>query len=101
MVDSGIGIPATYAGGVKDFWIYTLMRLGLFVGSFAIVFGLWFLIADEVPVFWAVLLAFVISGVASYFVLARQRQKFAVKVEQRAQRVTSRFEEQRSKEDSD
>lgn len=86
---------------MKEFWIYTAMRLGLFVGTFAIVVGVWWGVADEVPLFWAALLAFVISGVASYFILERQRAAFAGKVEGRAQKAAEKFEEQRSKEDQD
>lgn len=86
---------------MKEFWVYTLLRLGLFVGSFAIVFGIWFLVADSVTLLWVIVIAFVISGIASYFLLERQRGAFAAKVEGRAGRVAERFEEQRSKEDTD
>ncbi|WP_183095658.1 DUF4229 domain-containing protein [Nocardioides stalactiti] len=86
---------------MKEFWIYTLMRLGLFVGSFALIFGVWFLVTEDVPLFWVILIAFVVSGVASYVLLERQRAAFASKVQGRAELATQRFEEQRSKEDSD
>ena len=86
---------------MKEFWIYTLMRLGLFVGSFAIVFGVWFVATGDVPVVWVVVIAFLVSGVASYFLLERQREQFAVKVEGRAAKVTQKIDEQRAKEDVD
>ncbi|NYI99531.1 putative membrane protein YedE/YeeE [Nocardioides thalensis] len=86
---------------MKEFWIYTLLRLGLFVGSFAIVFGIWFLVADSVTLLWVIVIAFVISGIASYFLLERQREAFAVKVEGRAGKVADKLEESRSKEDTD
>ena len=86
---------------MKEFWIYTLMRVGLFVGSFAITFGIWFAITGDVPVIWVVVIAFIVSGVASYFLLERQREAFAAKVEGRAATVSQKFEEQRSKEDAD
>lgn len=86
---------------MKEFWVYTALRLGLFVGSFAIVFGIWFLVADSVPVVWVIVIAFVMSGIASYFLLQRQREAFAVKVEGRAGKVAEKLEEQRSKEDTD
>ena len=35
---------------VKEFWIYTGLRLLLFAASFGIVVGLWFLVSDEVPI---------------------------------------------------
>lgn len=86
---------------MKEFWVYTALRLGLFVGSFAIVFGVWFLLADSVTVLWVIVIAFVISGIGSYFLLERQREAFAVKVEGRAGKVAEKLEEQRSKEDTD
>lgn len=86
---------------MKEFWIYTGLRLGLFVGAFCIVFGVWYAVADSVPVIWVVVIAFVISGVASYVLLERQRSAFAVKVEGRAGRITERYETMRSKEDED
>ncbi|AIY16090.1 DUF4229 domain-containing protein [Pimelobacter simplex] len=86
---------------MKEFWIYTGLRLGLFVGSFCIVFGVWYAVADSVPLLWVVVIAFVISGAASYVLLERQRSAFAVKVEGRAGRITERYETMRSKEDDD
>lgn len=86
---------------MKAFWIYTAMRLGLFVGAFGIIFGVWFLVADEVNVFWAMLLAFVVSGVLSYSLLDRQRDALAANVQRRADRVSEKYEEHRSKEDTD
>jgi hypothetical protein len=86
---------------VKEFWVYTAMRVVLFVASLAVVIGIWAMLADEVPVIWAVVIAFVISGLASYFLLNRQREAFARRVDARAQRVSSRFEEMKAKEDAD
>lgn len=84
---------------MKEFWVYTLLRLGLFVGSAAIVFGIWFLVTEDVPLIWVIVIAFAVSGAASYFLLERQRQEFAAKVQTRAERVSEKLEEQRSKED--
>ena len=86
---------------MKEFWIYTLMRIGLFVGAFCVTFGIWILAADEVNVTLVVIIAFVVSGLASYFLLERQRRAFAVKVEGRAGRISEKFNEQRAKEDVD
>ena len=86
---------------MKEFWTYTLLRLGLFIGTFAIVFGVWFLITGDVPVVWVIVIAFIVSGVGSYFLLERQREQFAAKVEGRAARASERLEAQRSKEDAD
>jgi CHASE1-domain containing sensor protein len=86
---------------VKEFVIYTALRIGLFVTSLVVVVGVWMLIAGEVPLLWAVVIAFVMSGLASYFLLNRQREAFARRVERRAERVQERFEEMKSREDAD
>ena len=51
--------------------------------------------------FWAVILAFLISGIASYFILNRQREAFAQRVESRASRASAAFEERKAREDQD
>ena len=86
---------------MKAFWIYTVMRLSLFVGSFALIFGIWGLFDNTVPWFGVFLTALLVSGVGSYFLLARQRQAFAVHVENRAAKATAKIEELRAKEDVD
>lgn len=91
---------ATYPGGVKEFWVYTGLRVALFVATFLVVFGVWFAIGD-VQVTWAVVVAFLISAPASYVLLNRQRDAFAQKVEVRAGRITEKYEAARAKEDAD
>ena len=87
--------------GVKEFWIYTALRAVLFVATLVTVVGVWLLVADQVPILWAIVVAFVLSGIASYFVLDRSRDAFARKVQARAERASAAFEAQRSKEDAD
>ena len=84
---------------MKDFAVYTALRLGLFVGAAALVFGAWSLVAESVPISWLVIVAFLVSGVASYFLLDRPRAALARRVEERAQRLSERLEEMRTKED--
>ena len=86
---------------MKEFWIYTGLRVLLFVATLAVVCGIWLLVADEVLVLWAVVIAFAISGVASFYLLDRSRQAFARRVQARAERASAAFEAQRSKEDVD
>jgi hypothetical protein len=86
---------------VKEFWIYTALRLVLFAASLAVVVGVWFLVAGSVPILLAVIIAFLISGVGSYFLLNRPRAALASRVETRAERMTARIEEMRAKEDVD
>ena len=88
-----------YPDRVKEFVVYTGLRVLLFIGSLAIVTGIWMLVSDSVPLVWPVVIAFVVSGVASYFLLNRPRAAFARRVEERAARATARFEEMRARED--
>ena len=85
---------------MKEFAVYTAMRVLLFLASFGVIVGIWGLASDEgVPLFWAVVLAFLVSGIASYFVLDRQRVAFARRVEERAARASAAFEERKARED--
>lgn len=90
-----------YAGRVKEFWIYTGLRLLLFAASVAVVFGIWLAVAGSVSIMWALVVGLVLSGVASYFLLGRQRIALARHVDERAHRAAARFEEMRAKEDVD
>jgi uncharacterized membrane protein len=94
-------VVTNYPGSVKEFVVYTALRLALFLGSLAIVCGLWFAIADEVALFWAVVIAFVVSGIGSYFLLNDQREAFARRVEVRARAASARLEERSAKEDAE
>ena len=92
---------AAYPEGVKEFWIYTLLRIVLFLASLGIVIGVWFLIAGSVLVLWAVVIAFLMSGMGSYFLLNHQREALARRVQTRAEAMTAKVDEMRSKEDTD
>ncbi|HET7431944.1 MAG TPA: DUF4229 domain-containing protein [Nocardioides sp.] len=86
---------------MKEFWIYTGLRLGLFAATAAVVFGIWLAVADSANVMWVLIIALVVSGVASYAVLGRQRSALAQHVDARARRATEKFEEMRAREDAD
>ncbi len=88
---------------MKEFVVYTAARFGLFIVAWAAVAGVWLLATggDPIPVLWPLLLAAVISTVASIYLLAGLRASFTEKVNERAHRMSSRFEEMRAKEDSD
>ena len=90
-----------YPVRVKEFWTYTGLRLLIFVASGAVVFGIWLAIAGSAPIMWVLVIALLISGVASYFLLGRQRIALAQHVDQRAHRAAAKFEEMRAKEDAD
>ena len=86
---------------MKEFVVYTGLRILLFLATLGVVLGAWVLVADEANVFVSVIIAFVVSGIGSYFLLGRQRAAFATRVEARAERATAAFEERRAKEDVD
>jgi uncharacterized membrane protein len=86
---------------VKEFWIYTGLRLLLFAASIAVVGGIWLAIAGTASVMWVLIIALVLSGLASYFLLGRQRGALAHHVDERARRASARFEEMKAKEDVD
>ncbi|MFN8195607.1 MAG: DUF4229 domain-containing protein [Nocardioidaceae bacterium] len=87
---------------MKEFLVYTLLRTLLFVAVLAVVIGVWILVfGHHQSIIWPVLVALVVSGVLSLFVLNRPREAFAEKVETRARRATQRMEEMRTKEDED
>lgn len=90
-----------YPESVKEFVVYTGLRVLLFLASLGIVAGIWQVVAGEVAILWALVIAFAVSGLGSYYLLNRQREAFAQRVDERAQRASSTFEEMRSREDAD
>ena len=86
---------------MKEFVVYTLARIGLFVASYAVIAGVYLLVTggDSLPLLWPLLLAAVVSAVASYYMLRGQRERFAAVVHRRAEAASRRFEESRAKED--
>lgn len=85
---------------MKDFVVYTALRALLFVATVAIVAGIWLALNDgAINWFYAVLISFLISGIASFVLLNGQRVRFAQRVEERAARAAARFEASRAKED--
>ena len=87
---------------MKEFVVYTVLRIVLFLASFGVVVGIMALLFDgRFNLFWAIVLAFVVSGIASYFVLDRQREAFARRVETRAAKASAAFEERKAREDAD
>jgi hypothetical protein len=91
----------SYPGGVKEFAVYTLARIGLFVASFAVIAGVWALLSHStnVPWLWPLLLSAVVSAFASYHWLRGPRERLAARVDARATTMARRFDEARAKED--
>ena len=88
---------------MKDFVVYTLGRLALFVATYAVLGGLWSLVGEvtTTSLFVIIVLAAVISSLLSLKFLAGPRDRFAARVEQRASRATAKFDEIKSREDVD
>jgi hypothetical protein len=88
---------------VKHFVVYTVLRLGLFLATAAVLSTITMLIFGQTREVWFVslLLAAVVSPVLSLKFLAGPRERFAESVEARATRAKSKFEEIRSREDVD
>ena len=88
---------------MKYFVLYTLARVGLFGVAFGLI---WLALFNWVSwtyaaLLWTVLLAAIISAVASIFVLRSLREHFASEVAARAERMSQRIEAARSAEDED
>ncbi|MCW2835658.1 MAG: hypothetical protein JWN68_3611 [Nocardioides sp.] len=88
---------------MKEFAVYTGLRVLVFVASVITVMLIWSLIigSRDVPRLPVFVVGFAISGVVSYFLLNRQRDAFARRVEERAARATAAFEQRNAREDRD
>ena len=88
---------------MKDFAVYTALRIGLFIACYAILAGLWMLFSkgDELNLLWPFVGAFIVWGVLSLKLLQGPRERFAQRVQDRAARASAKMEEIRSREDQD
>ena len=85
---------------------YTAMRLGIFAGSFLVVWALVYF--RVVPaglggsnLFWVALLALIVSAPLSFVLLRKQRDEMAVQVSERVDRAKARLAANQSQEDGD
>ncbi len=85
---------------MKEFVVYTLLRLGLLVGAFAATAGVWLALTGGVNIFWTLVIAFIVSGLGSFVLLDRQREAFARRVDERARRATARLREREDAQDA-
>ncbi|ONI68520.1 hypothetical protein BWI15_36620 [Kribbella sp. ALI-6-A] len=83
---------------MKEFAVYTGLRLALFAASFAV---LWFALSNWLAVFPLLLLALIVSSILSIFVLRAWRDRLAQRIETRATRMSERLEAARKAEDED
>lgn len=90
-------------GRVKHFLIYTALRLALFLGCWAVIAAIATVIfgsSTNVGI-WSLVLGAVVSSVLSLKLLEGPRERFAQRVQGRAERATARMQEIRSAEDAD
>jgi len=83
---------------MKEFAIYTGLRLALFVVSFGI---LWVAFHNWLNPWPLALIALLITAILSLFVLRAARDRLVTKIDERAARMASRIEAARTAEDDD
>jgi hypothetical protein len=83
---------------MRDFAIYTGLRLVLFAAFFGV---LWLVLHQNLDIFPILLLALIASAIASIFVLRSARDRLAGSIEKRAGRISDRIEQSRRAEDDD
>lgn len=81
---------------MKNFAIYTALRALLFAAAAGV---LWLILRNTLGVFPILLLALVVTSIASIFVLRAQRERLAGTIEEKATRISTRIEESRRAED--
>jgi hypothetical protein len=83
---------------MRDFAIYTGLRLVVL----ATVFGIfWVVLHNQLGIFPILMLALIVSAIASIFVLRSARDRLAGSIETRAGRIANRIEQSRRAEDDD
>ena len=90
-------------GAVKAFWLYTGARFGIFAVLYAVIVGAYLLVngGGPIPIFWPLVVAAIGSAVLSAYLLRDMRENLAQHVQSRAERMSTRFDEMRAKEDTD
>lgn len=87
-----------YHGGVKEFVRYNVLRLLLMISWICVVLAIWFLVDDDVTssdTLIALVIAFIGSGVSSWWLLAAQREALAARIGQRADTAASKYQDMR------
>jgi membrane protein implicated in regulation of membrane protease activity len=83
---------------MKEFGIYTGLRAVLFALSLGV---LWLALHSTLSIWLIALFALVVSSILSIFVLRAARDRLALQIEHRAERMTQRIQQARSAEDDD
>ena len=83
---------------------YATLRIGIFLVSLAVLWGLVAATGHVVTgngVLYLMMGALLVSGVASFFLLSRQRDAMSVQVTRRTERMADKFEANTAMEDED
>lgn len=83
---------------------YATLRIAIFIVSLAVLWGLVAATGHIVTgngVLYLMMGALLVSGIASFFLLSRQRDAMSVQVSRRADRMVDRFEANAAMEDED
>ena len=83
---------------------YATLRIAIFLASLAVLWGAVAATGHIVTgngVLYLMMGALLVSGVASFFLLSRQRDAMSVQVTRRTERLADRFQENASMEDED
>jgi len=95
---------AALAQGKHATMRYATLRIAIFLVSLAVLWGAVAATGHIVTgngVLYLMMGALLVSGVASFFLLSRQRDAMSVQVTQRTERLATRFEENAAMEDED
>ena len=82
---------AGYAGRVKEFALYTVARLGIFVGCYTVVLAVIAAVAgrDAASGIWPLIVAVLVSAVVSAYALRGLRERVTARVHARADRMAT------------
>lgn len=88
---------------MKDFVIYTGLRIALFIGCYAVLAAIWLLVwGDDGSryLIWPFVAAAFVSSFLSLYLLKKPRERFAARVEARASRMTAKMQKVKAREDN-
>lgn len=88
---------------MKEFWRYTLARLSVLAVTYLLMWAVaqTYLEFDQLTNLLVLLAAMIVSSIISIFLLAGMREQVALRLQERAERMTTRIEESRRAEDVD
>jgi hypothetical protein len=88
---------------MREFVLYTAARFAIFGVTYGVILLVVWLVDPDgpLPVLWPLVLAAVLSAFVAARLLRDMRERFARQIQERSERMSTRFEEMRAKEDTD